>query len=81
MDVKKLVSFRGRIGRGAFWGLSTAGAVVYIAGMAMLEHAEADPLAGLMGLVVVLAGWVVMLATEVKRWHDRASPASGSSSS
>ena len=76
MDLKKLFSFNGRIGRAAFWGLTIAGAIVKGAGFAMLEYtesnpAEASPVVGLLGLVVVLLGAAVIVATEVKRWHDR----------
>lgn len=73
MDVGKLFSFHGRVGRGAFWGLSFIGGVSYAVGSGMLEYASTNAQLGLglSGLVLVLMGLEIQLATGVKRWHDR----------
>lgn len=70
MDVKKLFSFDGRIGRGAMWGISIAGSIVgAVAWTVMMGGYGA--FVTLLALVVALAAMVVGIATNVKRWHDR----------
>ncbi len=79
MEFRKLFSFHGRIGRGAFWGLSTAVTLVELGGSAGLgavastvnEGSTTYTLLALLTLVLVPAGFVIQLATNVKRWHDR----------
>ncbi len=73
MDIGKLFSFDGRIGRGAFWGLSLAVLVAELVAFALIGTA-AELLAGGSGaLVVALAVGVIVLfviislATNVKR--------------
>lgn len=70
MDVKKLFSFDGRIGRGTLWKL--IGAYAVIMGLIGLIASSANNafltfLAVVMFLVMAVAG----IATHVKRWHDR----------
>ncbi len=70
MNTKKLFSFEGRIGRASFWGLSIGGLVPYAVGFALLDG-NPGVLRVLLGIVVVIASFISMLATSVKRWHDR----------
>ncbi len=79
MEFRKLFSFHGRIGRGAFWGLSLTGLLVDLGASAGLgsvastvsEGSTTYTLLVLLTLVLVPAGFVIQLATSVKRWHDR----------
>ena len=70
MDVKKLFSFDGRVGRGAFWG---TGLLMGIPGWIawLLVFSEYGALVTLVSLAV--AGLIVIasFANSVKRWHDR----------
>ena len=77
MDVGKLFSFDGRIGRGAFWGLSLVVLVAELVAFALIGTAAELLAGGSSALVVALAVGVIVLfviislATNVKRWHDR----------
>ena len=70
MDVKKLFSFDGRIGRGVFWGIGISSSIVgSVAWTGVMGGYNA--LVTLLALVIALATLVVGLTTNVKRWHDR----------
>ena len=78
--MKELFSFRGRINRGTFWGISIVNAIVFgglfvIFGglLTVLEHVESKALSTLIiaGLLLfTLLSICVQCATCVKRLHD-----------
>lgn len=68
MDIGKLFSFDGRLGRGPFWIISIVATIVYFIGFALVQS---EGVAIVLGLVLLLLALVVSLATQVKRWHDR----------
>lgn len=69
MDLGKLVSFEGRIGRGEFWGISILNLFVLLIGELLIFKAGSAGIA--IGVVLMLAGFIVSLTTQTKRWHDR----------
>jgi uncharacterized membrane protein YhaH (DUF805 family) len=69
MELGKLVSFDGRIGRGAFWGLLLVNAVIGV--IIELIAFKAGGIGAAIGILLLLALFVVSLATQIKRWHDR----------
>ncbi len=79
MEFRKFFSFRGRIGRGAFWGISLTGLLIEFgvgAGLGSVpatvnEEGTTYTLLMLLVSVLFLAGLVIQLATSAKRWHDR----------
>ena len=79
MDIGKFFSFHGRIGRGAFWGLSFLGSLIGFGGSAALGYFDSTfsegsmtyTLLAILALVLIPVGVVIQLATSVKRWHDR----------
>ena len=71
MAVQRLFSFRGRIGRGAFWAITTVWTIIFVgAASYLLSGSPNELVAALVGVVAVLS-YIVWLATSVKRWHDR----------
>jgi uncharacterized membrane protein YhaH (DUF805 family) len=68
MDVGKLFGFDGRIGRGGFWLITIVTTLAYIVGYLLLPRGTAGVA---IGLVLMLISFVVSLATQTKRWHDR----------
>src|SRR5215213_8001905 len=69
MDLDKLVSFDGRIGRGPFWTTSIIAMVVYIIGFMFLN--TDGPIGLALGLTLFFVAFVISLAAQTKRWHDR----------
>jgi len=70
MEVKKLFGFDGRVGRGEYWGIGIANAILGGAVWAVATGGN-NALITLLAVVVAVATLVVGLATNVKRWHDR----------
>jgi uncharacterized membrane protein YhaH (DUF805 family) len=70
MDVGKLFSFEGRVGRGVFWGIGIANLIVLGVAYA-IAMGGSNALATILGVVVLIASSWVSIATNVKRWHDR----------
>lgn len=68
MDVGKLFGFGGRIGRGGFWLISIVVMLAQIVGFLLTLRGSAGVA---IGIVLILVGTVVSLATQTKRWHDR----------
>jgi uncharacterized membrane protein YhaH (DUF805 family) len=69
VDVKRLFSFDGRIGRGPYWGISTTNIVANFVGFGLISIGN-----GTLTVLVVLvfvALIAISLAVSVKRWHDR----------
>jgi uncharacterized membrane protein YhaH (DUF805 family) len=68
MDLDKLVSFSGRIGRGAYWVTSFGTVILYLVALLLMNR-------GVIGLIVgitlYVVGIVIGLAAQTKRWHDR----------
>jgi len=62
-----LFSFKGRIGRGAFWAAGLVVGMIFAVSVAVTSVGERCPAFGIVSLIVV--GWVG-LAANVKRWHD-----------
>jgi uncharacterized membrane protein YhaH (DUF805 family) len=79
MDIKSLLfSFKGRIGRGPYWAVMVALIVIEIIIMTVSSALSNGNGGGFLGLifglvtfVVALACIWVVLAVQVKRWHDR----------
>ena len=69
MDLDKLVSFHGRMGRGPYWLTSLGALVLYVVGFVLVEQAGTVGL--LIGFPLFLVAFVISLATQTKRWHDR----------
>lgn len=70
MEVKRLFSFDGRVGRGAFWGIDLLASSLLVVA-AMVATGGHNALLTLLAFVLLLATMVVGVATSVKRWHDR----------
>jgi uncharacterized membrane protein YhaH (DUF805 family) len=68
VDFRKLVSFDGRVGRGQYWLWTIVAVVVYVIGFLLFN---AGSIGVIIGIVLIIAGLVVSLATQIKRWHDR----------
>lgn len=69
MNVKRLFSFDGRIGRVPFWGISIFPLLVIIiisSGVGAINGVSWFPL-----IVLLMLALVIGAATSVKRWHDR----------
>jgi uncharacterized membrane protein YhaH (DUF805 family) len=81
--VGNLFSFNGRVGRQTFWLVSIGLYVVAFVGALVLgsimgtdttstTEVDAGMAAGTVLAVVLFAiAWVIGLATQIKRWHDR----------
>ncbi len=69
MDVGKLFTFDGRIGRRAFWGLGIFQMIVSLIATVMMGS-EAPAVAAT-GAFLLVAALFSSLATGTKRWHDR----------
>ncbi|MFC1791343.1 DUF805 domain-containing protein [Gemmatimonadota bacterium] len=75
---KRLFTFRGRIPRMVFWLVFLCGALCLILGMlgmvSLVENLEEGdpsiPVVGMMGMLWWGTCAWVLLATQVKRWHD-----------
>ena len=70
MDVRKLFSFEGRIGRGTYWKF----VLIYLAIMGVtfgIASAAENGFFTFLAVVVYLVLLVIGIATSVKRWHDR----------
>ena len=72
MDARRFFSFDGRIGRGHFWRISIACALGVVLASALSSRGS-GPLVAL-ALLLNLALAVILLATSVKRLHDRGKP-------
>jgi uncharacterized membrane protein YhaH (DUF805 family) len=68
MDVGKLFGFGGRIGRGGFWLISIVMMLAQLVGFLLFPRGS---VALTIGVVLFFGSYVVSLATQVKRWHDR----------
>ncbi len=66
--LRSLFSFRGRIGRGAFWLVLIATQLVWPAYMLLQSR---NGLTQFVGAIYLLAAVWMYLAAHVKRWHDR----------
>ena len=69
MDVRKLVSFHGRVGRGYYWGMNLGLIVAYLIAYGLASSGSGILIA--IAVVTFVLIVVVSLATSVKRWHDR----------
>lgn len=70
MEVKKLFSFDGRVGRGAIWGLGTVNFLIVMVVGSIAMNAN-NVLVGFLAIAVIAVTSWAGLATNVKRWHDR----------
>ena len=70
MDIRKLFSFDGRIGRGAIWGLGTVNFLIVMVVSSIAMNAN-NVLVGFLAVAVIAVTSWAGLATNVKRWHDR----------
>jgi uncharacterized membrane protein YhaH (DUF805 family) len=68
VDFGKLVSFDGRIGRGAFWGLAVINYAVLIVGAILLGQGGG---VAILGVILLIISIPISLAASIKRWHDR----------
>jgi uncharacterized membrane protein YhaH (DUF805 family) len=69
-DAAKFFTFNGRIDRGTYWIISIIGIVVVFACLFMLGS-QVSGLAQVIAGVIALVCYWMMLAANVKRWHDR----------
>jgi uncharacterized membrane protein YhaH (DUF805 family) len=70
-NVAKLFSFRGRIGRGAYWLIGIALNVAFVVAESLANRSDGSLLLALAVLVFLPVWFVVSLATVAKRCHDR----------
>ncbi|CAA9556679.1 MAG: hypothetical protein AVDCRST_MAG73-3335 [uncultured Thermomicrobiales bacterium] len=71
MDVGKLFTFRGRIGRAAYWGLGILTGVVLAVAEVVVDASGTNAAVALGGVVAYVLGAVIWIASTVKRYHDR----------
>src|SRR5262245_54164917 len=71
MDIGRLFSFDGRINRLTYWGITIVGYIVFLIGVALVSGAGSSGLAIAVAFALLAVWFVVALATQTKRWHDR----------
>ncbi len=70
LDIRKLFSFEGRVGRGVIWGLAGANLLIFMVVGSIASNAD-NAFLTFLAVVVFLVISVIGIATNVKRWHDR----------
>lgn len=70
MSVNKLFSFGGRMNRGDFWLLTIVPGIANMVVFALLSN-NPSALVAIVGVIVIIFAFIIQLATQVKRWHDR----------
>ena len=69
-DAAKFFTFHGRIGRGAYWSISIVGVLMVVASLMLIGSPVTGAVQAIAGIVALATYWM-MLAANVKRWHDR----------